>query len=214
MAPTHNTALHAWNVKVANAFAKLASVEMYLSSAASRDITACGINAKFTPGDGNAVNVEVTPDETAGLPDGTKRGDFTPGKLAELDAAALAEAKRVTWELIKSRSRRGYLSADASNALLDALGFEARPTERTNVSGYITTEHRDRYGDKVSEYVNFSLPGNVARNEVLARLATVYESSNAKLREAFPEATGIGDVFGDISVQVISAWPDSMESGE
>ena len=214
MSKTHET-LTAWKHAVASAFAKVYDAETRGASLGSA-LECAGIGGVKVTSEATGLNIAVAElGDKDNVPHGFTRGDFTADKLAEMDAEALKSAKRSVWHFIRSKARRGYMDNDQAIALLDELGFTARPTETTNVSADIPTGQRDRYGDSVREYVSFRIPGSVAKDVIVAALAEAYPAANAvrtAILSAFPNAQDVpGGLADRVSVSTDLEWPTTCE---
>lgn len=206
----HNTALTEWQNKAASELSKLATLQIIGTDRLARDLSSAGINAKLTPGE--TVTATVTVPDTAGLPHGCKRSDFSDTKLAELDAQAVRQSKAEVWRVIRSRVVNGYIDTENAVKVLTALDYRPAdmPGEQTSVTVRIPTSQRDRYGDLVDETYGFNLPGHVDKAEITASVASAFPTNADTLIALFPTADGIGQPRR-VSVNYRTEWPDTCE---
>jgi hypothetical protein len=192
---------------VAAQLARVAAEQEANGSALGVRLQTLGLNATVTPGDGREFKVTLKHDETASLPVGTARSDFTAAALARYDAAYLAEQKENFYQYLGRGATRGAYTAEQAVSVLSALGYTTKPEATTKVEYY-------GYNEKGEwRSANFNLPGEVKASTVQERLAATFKPSGlaAKVLEAFPEATGLAQAKPDVFVNVEQKWPDHSE---
>jgi hypothetical protein len=172
-----------------------------------------GINADVIPGDSGDYKVTLKPDENAGLPEGTKRSDFTHQALAAMDAKALAKEKERTYQVFRSMHRNGYYTSEQSAKALKNLGYTTAPVTETEVSVTFDSFTRDQYGDGMRESVAFTLPGEVSTEDAKAALEAAVEppAINAAVRKAFPQAQGLRGLVRYVHASQKTTWADHSE---
>jgi len=184
------------------------------STVASR-LASAAIDAKVTPAAGDGpYKIEVTVADNAGLPHGTKRSDFKSSALEELDARHLSAEKERVWQWFRRQAGAGYFDDEQAAGALTRLGYTVLPSVRTQVSLGLPGENRDRYGYREHDVVNFTLDGEVSRDEVETRLAGVLKPAGvlALAREAFPEALDLPEApEHQLNLYASWTWPRHSE---
>jgi len=172
------------------------------------------IDAEVTPDESGGYKVTLKPNEMAGLPHGTKRSDFTAAALSEFDATYLKAEKERIWQWFRKMNTRGYHSHEQSRTALEALGYTTLPTPKTTVSFTGTTVIRhDSYGGPVFEHVSFTIPGEVSREAVEARLANHLQQPAVftAVKAAFSDAEGLPEPVKNLYVTTEQSWPNHSE---
>ena len=213
MAPKHATTVADFHAQAGREIARLMAECEADQSATARRLRDAGIKAEVKPAASGGYELTFTPSETAGLPEGTKRGDFKAEALAKMDAEHLAAEKERIYQWFRYVTQRGRFTTEQAASALTSLGYAALPTTQTLVEYQVRTGHRDNYGDPVRESVTFTLPGEFSTDQVRQRLAAVVPHTGpvAQALEAFPEAQGVGSPVRDLYVSYEQKWPAHSE---
>ena len=209
--PKHDT-LASFEAAYAQEISRVEQERAASESGIANRLIQAGLDATVTP-DGTSVKVTVNGSDTAGLPAGTKRSDFTADALASLDARHLASTKEKAWQFLKRLNQRGYYTAEQVLQVLDNLGFQAKPAAKTAVA-YSVYTGRNSYGDREYDSVSFELPGEYTRQQVCDKIVAgaPQTAAQSRITDVFPDAENVSaEQNFELTVSKNTVWPAHSE---
>lgn len=208
---TSREKLAAFKASVAQVMVTIYKARHLRASGLSSTLRSLGIPGEVDTTSGDVKLPEIPADD--GMIGSRPRSDFTAEAQEAHDTKALQKYRANVYQFLRSQHAYGEFHTDQVMKALRDLGLP-EPSVVTTVHArwYAGETYVDRYGDTVprEESAYFSLPGEVEKDTIKAKLAEITPDPTASvaIRALFPEAQGLAENEPRVSTSQDLTWPE------